>query len=277
MSEYTVPEIAERYKNLDNTAITELISFPALFAYERVHGLDARLGFIKEIRVRSGRVGFEYGFYSELPPIPAAELDGLRWELDIDELEMNRTHWAVKDVDLLASLIDAGLIRSEQVTAISQPSARARSERSRSQLVSSPQVFSIPEGRPEVDLVAVMMPFDAAFDEVYSSIQEVCADAGLRCLRANDIWEDSTVIQDVFNLLFRTRIVIADFTNRNANVLYETGIAHTLGRALIPMAQSLDHVPFDLRHHRVLKYLRNAQGLAEMKAKATTIQVQSVG
>jgi hypothetical protein len=34
----------------------------------------------------------------------------LEWDLDFGKLEMNRTHWAVKDVDLLAVLGAAGLV-----------------------------------------------------------------------------------------------------------------------------------------------------------------------
>jgi hypothetical protein len=79
-----------------------------------------------------------------------------------------------------------------------------------------------------------------------------------RCTRVDDIWEESVVIQDIFNLIFRAHVVIVDFTGKNANVMYETGIAHTLGKHVIPISQSLDDVPFDMSHHRVLKYLPNS-------------------
>lgn len=52
-----------------------------------------------------------------------------------------------------------------------------------------------------------------------------------------------------------------DFTGRNPNVMYETGIAHTLGKTVIPIKQSLDDIPSDLGHHRALKYFPNQEGL----------------
>jgi hypothetical protein len=76
--------------------------------------------------------------------------------------------------------------------------------------------------------------------------------------------EDSAIIQDIFNLVFRAQIVVVDFTAKNPNVMYETGIAHTLGKTVIPISQSMDDVPFDLKHHRVLTYLRNGEGLAAL-------------
>ena len=264
--EYTEDAIVEKYKNLDAAAISELQSLPTLFAYEEGHHADARLGFLKRVSIRSGQVRFEYEFYPDLPPIPASELAKFTWELDIDKWEMNRTHWAVKAVDLLPALVEAGLITSEQAARLPEHLVKPSPAGMPSYLVVTPTVFGIPNQQREADLVSVMMPFDAGFAQVYSAIDRACAEAGLRCLRADSIWQESTIIQDVFNLLFRSHIVVVDFTGRNSNVMYETGIAHTLGRQVIPISQSLDDVPFDLRHHRVLKYLPNAEGLTAMQA-----------
>ena len=71
-------------------------------------------------------------------------------------------------------------------------------------------------------------------------------------------------MQDIFDLIFCAKIIIVDFTGRNPNVLYETGIAHTLGKTVIPITQSLDDIPSDLGHHRALKYLPNEQGYKDL-------------
>ena len=134
----------------------------------------------------------------------------------------------------------------------------------------SPNVFSVPEMSLEPDLVVVMMPFSAEFSPVYAAIRKACKLSDLRCLRVDDIWEESIVIQDIFNLIFRAQIVVVDFTGKNPNVMYETGIAHTLGKHVIPISQSLSDVPFDLTHHRILKYLANAQGLNTLQTALTT-------
>jgi len=125
----------------------------------------------------------------------------------------------------------------------------------------APNVFQIPDGSVELDLVAVMMPFSMEFAGVYDTIKRACTRASLRCVRADDVWEDSTIIQDIFNLLFRAHVVVVDFTGKNSNVMYETGIAHTLGKHVVPITQSIHDVSFDMHHHRALKYLSNAEGL----------------
>jgi hypothetical protein len=134
----------------------------------------------------------------------------------------------------------------------------------------APYVFDVPDARVESDLVALMMPFDAGFDGVHEAVRRATATCGLRCLRADDIWEESTIVQDIFNLIFRAQIVVVDFSEKNTNVMYETGIAHTLGKHVVPISQSLQDVPFDMRHHRVLQYLANSEGLAKLASDLST-------
>ncbi|MCG8017722.1 MAG: hypothetical protein JAY97_16025 [Candidatus Thiodiazotropha sp. 'RUGA'] len=125
----------------------------------------------------------------------------------------------------------------------------------------SPSVFEIPNTPVEADLVAVMMPFDVSMAGVYETIRNSCIFAGYRALRADDIWDNSVIIQDIFSLIYRSSVVVVDFTGKNPNVMYETGIAHTLGKLVIPISQSLEDTPFDMRHHRVLTYYPNQEGL----------------
>lgn len=129
------------------------------------------------------------------------------------------------------------------------------------QIVFKPTVFETPDVAPEADLISVMMPFSPQFGEVYKTIQSAASSAGFRCQRADDIWQHSVLIQDVFSLIFRSYIVVCDFTGKNPNVFYEAGVAHTLGKHVVPITQSEADIPFDLRHHRFVPYLNNGEGL----------------
>lgn len=133
-----------------------------------------------------------------------------------------------------------------------------------------PSVFEVPTDLPDPHLVSVMMPFTAALQPVYAAVCEVSQTARMVCKRADDVWENSTIIQDVFSLIYRSFIVVCDFSGRNPNVFYETGIAHTLGKHVIPISQSIEDVPFDLRHHRAIVYLNNEEGRREMKSRLTS-------
>ncbi|MBZ9859091.1 hypothetical protein [Mesorhizobium sp. CA12] len=127
-----------------------------------------------------------------------------------------------------------------------------------------PSAFTLPAELPDPYLVSVMMPFSAGLNGVYSAIQQACSQSGMSCERADNIWKESAVIQDIFGLIYRSFVVVCDFTGKNPNVFYEAGIAHTLGKHVIPITQSADDIPFDLRHHRFLPYLNNGEGLAAL-------------
>ena len=262
--EYTAPEIAADLGTLDARSRQRLTELPTLFAYEGVReGRFARLGRVTRVQLNGGQVRLEYRFDENVPPIPSQIFEDLRWELEIGGWEMSRTHWAVKDADLLRTLTERGIVPAE---AVGEPALEPGDEveEVRTDPHIRPSVFRIPAQAPEADLVAVMMPFDDAFAQVYDAIRSAVEAEGLRCQRALDIFDEPEIIQDVFSLLYRSRAVICDFSGRNANVFYEAGIAHTLGRDVIPLVQDMDHVPFDLRHHRHIVYAPSEEGLARL-------------
>ncbi len=129
----------------------------------------------------------------------------------------------------------------------------------------TPTVFEVPTDDPCTNLLSVMMPFSPVLRPVYDCIAQVAQFHQMECKRADDIWEHSTVIQDIFSLIYRSYIVVCDFSQRNPNVFYEAGIAHTLGKHVIPIAQNIEDIPFDLRHHRTLTYLNNQEGRVAMQ------------
>lgn len=116
----------------------------------------------------------------------------------------------------------------------------------------------------EDDLVFVLMPFAESWsnyiwNEEIKPIVTGFAGHSLRCLRADDLYGHDVMI-DIYESIAAARIVIADITGRNANVFYELGIAHTLGKDVILLAQGTDHIPFDLLRFRHCIYSNNGPG-----------------
>lgn len=244
--EHTDPGVLEYLKPAGTLDVTRLLNLPALVMPEVGDTNSppiARVGHITSIQ----RSGADYRF-SFVPNLSFADFStdhiaNLAAELGIGDWELHRTHWAVKDVDLYRVLLEA-----------SGPPKM------------SPQVFEFPTDSPrEPDLVAVMMPFGAEFTPVYAAIRDAVEGMGLRCHRADDIWENHHIMDDVISLIWRAQVVVADLTAKNPNVFYETGIAHSLGRGVIQIAQSIDDVPFDLRPIRTLTYLANGEGLGSLR------------
>lgn len=119
--ESTAARIKERYKNLDNDNLEELKAFPAIFAHENqsyaVAGENqkAKIGIVHNIRFVTTGVRVEYQLLDE---IPQQALNELLDEFDLEGgknsfNELNRTHWAVKNVFLVRELAKADLISAK--------------------------------------------------------------------------------------------------------------------------------------------------------------------
>jgi hypothetical protein len=271
LSGYSADQLVARYGTLTDENVETLKSFPALFLYEKVHELPGRIGWITRVRHRNREVRIEYEIEPLLPEIPADRLLQLQWELDYTEWELNTTHWALKDVDLFPVLLEAGLLDADMIAA-QAPGSRIKTiglGQPAADIEARPSVFRVPAEPRDSNLVSVMMPFSPGFNNVYAAIEQAALAAGMTCQRADNIWEADEVIQDIFSLIYRSNIVICDFTEQNANVFYEAGIAHTLGRSVVPIAQNGNDVPFDLKHHRYLQYLNNGEGLTDLAARLT--------
>src|SRR5579859_7863063 len=123
--EYADSAIADRFKGLTKNDIDELMSLPCLFAYEG--GDDkARIGWITSIKVRAAEIRLEFEIEKEAPTISGARLKNLTTELDIVNWELNRTHWAVKDVNLLQVLKTARILTDEKIRALDPKSKLVR-------------------------------------------------------------------------------------------------------------------------------------------------------
>ena len=111
--EYTSETLMKRFGALTPEIITKLKSFPSLFVYEAARG-HARVGYLTNIRERTGTLLLEYEFDAKILPFPAERLSSLYMQFDIGRWEMNRTHWAIKDEDLLKALAAHGLIPANE-------------------------------------------------------------------------------------------------------------------------------------------------------------------
>lgn len=115
----------------------------------------------------------------------------------------------------------------------------------------------------------IIMPFGIQdLEDLYSEfILPVLDGCKLECARGDDIFGSNVVMEDVKAAIAKADLIIADLSGQNPNVFYEVGIAHTLGKPVLLLSQSIDDVPFDLRHRRVLPYEYTPLGCKRLVAK----------
>jgi hypothetical protein len=116
--------------------------------------------------------------------------------------------------------------------------------------------------------VFVLMPFNVDMLPVYEDhIEPTCTSMGLTVRRGDDCFTAHSVVQDVWKAIVGARLIVADCTDRNPNVFYEIGLAHTIGKPTILLTQRAEDIPFDLRHLRYIEYQLSPRGMKEFETK----------
>ena len=234
--------------NLPN--FDQMRTLPAVFAPETYRdGAEqfARVGEITSARVQGSRVILEDRYDPDIPPIPQMDLIALAPALGVHIPQrgfgpFEHSHWAIQDGDLFRVLL------AEWREPIRQPVVFQ---------LEAPQ-------RVRPNLLSAMMPF-AGFDTIWEAIQRAATSNGMESGRADNRWDHPAIIQDVVALIDQAAIVVCDCTGKNANVFYEMGIAHALGKEVIIITQNSVDIPFDIAHLRHIRYLRNEQGIRQLE------------
>ena len=100
-----------------------------------------------------------------------------------------------------------------------------------------------------------MMPFKEPFDMYYTAIfKPAIEEAGLKPVRADDLFRLSVIVSDIWQMIRGAGVLLAELTTKNANVFYELGLAHALGKPVVLVSENMSDVPFDLQQLRVLLY-----------------------
>lgn len=101
----------------------------------------------------------------------------------------------------------------------------------------------------------VVMPFHPLYEAEYERvIKPAVEDAGLVSLRGDEIYMRQAIVQDIWHSIRKARLIVAELSGRNPNVMYEIGLAHAIGKPIVLLTRNEEDVPFDLRSLRYIYY-----------------------
>lgn len=125
--------------------------------------------------------------------------------------------------------------------------------------------------RQFLDSCFVMMPFGGWFDRYYQDIYVGAVKAaGFEPVRSDELFTTGSVVEQIWEQISKSTVLLADLSNKNANVFYELGLAHAARKPVVLAARDIADVPFDLRHLRVIVYDVNEPKWAEKLSKSIT-------
>jgi len=119
--------------------------------------------------------------------------------------------------------------------------------------------FKVSAHKPSVFTV---MQFSDQYDELYNEvIKPTSEDFNLECIRADDMYTNGLIIEDISRSIREAYIVIADVTPDNPNVYYEVGYAHGIGKPVILLCdRKREKLPFDVSGMRTIFYDNSIAG-----------------
>lgn len=96
------------------------------------------------------------------------------------------------------------------------------------------------------------LDLDATYNAI---ISPAVAQAGLRCIRSDEIIHSGIIDIAMYEMLLRAELVIADISTGNVNAVYELGVRHALRpQATIVMKENVGRLYFDLDHTNTFHY-----------------------
>lgn len=104
------------------------------------------------------------------------------------------------------------------------------------------------------DLAFVLTPFHDDFARTYNVVCETCKEIKLRPVRGDEDYVANDILKHIIKCMVKSRLVVAILDGRNPNVFYELGIAHSLNKPTILLANIQTQIPFDLQNQFLVLY-----------------------
>lgn len=121
--------------------------------------------------------------------------------------------------------------------------------------------------------VFVLTPFNDNYRGVYLTLREVCKKLNLNCIRGDEEYIPNEIFPEIIKQIIKSRLIIANITGRNPNVMYELGVAHALGKPTIVVAQDFTDIPFDLNNKRIIIYKNENDLQRRLEASITDMLI----
>ena len=105
-------------------------------------------------------------------------------------------------------------------------------------------------------------------------IKKAVQDAGLECIRADEVIHAGIIDKPMYELLLGADVVVADLSTSNANAIYELGVRHALRpHATIVIAEKQFKFPFDIGHLLVRPYEHLGKGIDGEEAERMRLEL----
>lgn len=112
-----------------------------------------------------------------------------------------------------------------------------------------------------------MMPFNPEQTDLYEGcIKPACESVRLKCRRADELSGSNSIMYDVLRGIRDSRVLLFLLNEKNCNVFYELGIAHTVRdpQSIVLVVDDSTPIPFDVKPYRCIVYHHSIAGCSTL-------------
>ncbi len=122
----------------------------------------------------------------------------------------------------------------------------------------------------------VLAPFQEPFNTYYNSIIEpAIMKANLQPQRGDSLFLPTPIMGDIWAMIQNAKVIVAILTGKNANVFYELGLGHAIGKSIVLISETMTDVPFDLQALRVILYDKDDPKWGDKLRNAITVSLEA--
>ena len=118
------------------------------------------------------------------------------------------------------------------------------------------------------------LDLDATYEAI---IRPAVEQAGLRCIRADEVVHSGVIDLEMYEMLLRADLVVADISTGNPNAIYELGVRHALcPNSTIVMKEDAGRLYFDLDHVGTFHYRHLGEDIGAREAARASNDLQKL-
>ncbi len=125
--------------------------------------------------------------------------------------------------------------------------------------------YYLRQHRNESNFCFVLMPFNEQHKVLFDGvIKPSLGKLKIQCMKGDDIKTPGVILGQIWKYIQKAEFVIADISGQNPNVFYELALCDAIWKRVLIITQTIDEIPFDLRHLRVIEYKIDTNGFQKL-------------
>jgi hypothetical protein len=129
-----------------------------------------------------------------------------------------------------------------------------------------------PPKRQDQPDIFVIMPFTPDYDVIYRDhVRKVAKKLGRSIMRGDERLDSGEIMKQIWGDMFYAKVILAECTELNANVFYELGIIHTLGKPFVMIRRAGTNPPFDIAGLKWFAYEYTPPGMTDFERRLAEV------